>query len=123
MQEKKTAAQAAQGTLVNFVLLERPHWDRAGMIRALKEEWGLPVDGEKEPPATGNLVFDTDGMIVAVALIDAPVPEGEAEQQAKTNYWWPQAVQAAAAHQAHLLITVLPQDRPGRSRRQSCSPR
>ena len=70
MQEKKTAAQAAQGTLVNFVLLERPHWDRAGMIRALKEEWGLPVDGEKEPPATGNLVFDTDGMIVAVALLN-----------------------------------------------------
>lgn len=113
MEEKKTAAEATRGTLVNFVLLAQPQWDRAQLIRDLNEEWGLPVDGAKEAPATGNLVFDTEGMIVAVALIDAPVPEGEAETQAKNNYWWPEAVQAAAAHKAHLLITVLPQGQAG----------
>ena len=115
MEEKKTVAGAAGGTLVNFVLLEQPAFDREQLIRDLQNEWGLPVNGEKEAPATGNVVFDADGMIAAVALIDAPVPEGEAEQQAKTNYWWEEAVQAAAAHRAHLLITVLPQGQIGRA--------
>ena len=113
MEEKKNVAGAAGGTLVNFVLLEQPAFDREQLIRDLQKEWGLPVNGEKEAPATGNVVFDADGMIAAVALIDAPVPEREAEQQAKTNYWWEEAVQAAAAHRAHLLITVLPQGQEG----------
>ena len=113
MEEKKTVAGAAGGTLVNFVLLEQPAFDREQLIRDLQNEWALPANGEKEAPATGNLVFDADGMIAAVALIDAPVPDREAEQQAAANYWWPEAVQAAAAHRAHLLITVLPQGQAG----------
>ena len=66
MEEKKNVAGAAGGTLVNFVLLEQPAFDREQLIRDLQKEWGLPVNGEKEAPATGNVVFDADGMIAAV---------------------------------------------------------
>jgi len=46
-------------------------------------------------------------MLAAVSLMPAPVPNGEAEENAKNNYMWPDAQAAARAHKAHIMVAVL----------------
>ena len=46
-------------------------------------------------------------MTAAVSLMPAPVPDGEAELNAKNNYLWPEAETAAKAHKAHIMAAVL----------------
>ncbi len=96
------------GSFAGFVLLSSVQWDRAQLISDLKAEWGLEVEeddaveDEEEP-----LVFPVGGMTAAVSLMPAPVPDGEAELNAKNNYLWPEAETAAKAHKAHIMAAVL----------------
>lgn len=105
-----------------FVLLSDPEWDAEGFKAALKADWGIdypPEDGEQ---ASANddktvAVFDADGMTVAVSLMDFPVPDGEAEHWANSNFMEREkAVAAAKAHKAHVMIAVMDKERPARER-------
>ena len=53
------------------------------------------------------MVFHVGKMIAAVALIPAPVPGNEAEENAAGNYLWPGAVEAAENHKAHLVAAIM----------------
>ena len=54
-------------------------------------------------------------MTVAVSLMEAPVPDGEAEYWANSNFMEKDAaVSAAKAHQAHVLVAILDQMSEGR---------
>ena len=46
-------------------------------------------------------------MIMTASLMPAPIPDNEAVEQAKTNYRWEKAVEAAEKHKAHLLVSVI----------------
>ena len=46
-------------------------------------------------------------MILTASLMPAPIPDNEAIEQAKTNYRWDGAVEAAERHKAHLLVSVI----------------
>ena len=46
-------------------------------------------------------------MITAVSLMTYPIPGGEAELNAENNYMWPEAVEAARKHRAHIMVAVL----------------
>lgn len=112
--KKKTPEQAEpqkdpKGGFVGFALLSDNSWDKAQMIRDLKDDWGLDAaeDGDTDE---NSLVFSVDLMMASVALMPAPIPGGEAEQNAVSNYMWPEAVEAAKAHQAHLMVAVLGQE-------------
>ena len=60
-----------------------------------------------------------DSMTVAVSLMEAPVPDGEAEYWANSNFMEKDAaVSAAKAHQAHVMVAILNQMSEGRTRRQ-----
>ncbi|MBQ9990483.1 MAG: DUF4261 domain-containing protein [Lachnospiraceae bacterium] len=63
--------------------------------------------GEDGDAIEENLVFYVGDMMAIVALMTMPVPDGEAEQNAVNNYMWAQAVEAAKAHRAHLMVSVL----------------
>lgn len=109
--KKKTPEQAdpdrrPTGGFAGFALLSDNSWDKAQLIRDLKEEWSLDAveDGDTDE---SSLVFSVDLMMASVALMPAPVPGGEAEQNAANNYMWPEAVETAKAHQAHLMVAVL----------------
>jgi len=52
-------------------------------------------------------VFESDGMTAAISFIGAPVPDGEAEYFAKTNYMWPDAVDETKTHVAQIEVAVL----------------
>jgi Tfp pilus assembly protein PilF len=71
------------------------------------EEHGLNPNVSDE----SILVFEVDGMTVAISFIGAPVPDGEAEYFAKTNYMWPDASDATKTHMAQIEVAVLYYDR------------
>ena len=105
-----------------FVLLSTPEWDVEGFKTTLRADWGIdyPLEDGKQAAANDGhtaLVFDVEGMTVAAALMEAPVPDGEAEYWANSNFMEKdKAAAAARAHQAHVLVAVMDKERPPRQR-------
>lgn len=93
------------GSFVGFALLSQVRWDKEQLIRDLKADWGLEAVSEED--GKDSLIFTAGDRMAAVSLMPAPVPGGEAERNAANNYMWPQAVEAAKNHKAHLMVAVL----------------
>ncbi|MDL2234290.1 DUF4261 domain-containing protein, partial [Ruminococcaceae bacterium OttesenSCG-928-L11] len=74
------------------------------------DEYDEDMEEEEIASDEYTLVFEVDGMLATVALMPGPVPEGEAEHNAATNYLWPEAVEETKRHVAHLVVAVLPRD-------------
>ena len=91
-----------------FVLLKENRFDSAAFLRTLQQEWGITPDDDGMPLSGEMLTFNIAGNLCAVSLMPAPIPDGEAEASAAYNYYWPEAVEAARQHQAHLLVAVMP---------------
>ena len=96
------------GSFAGFVLLRQPEWSPAELAADLKATWGIEAE-VREDRGEPTVFVQTEGMMGAVSLMPGPVPGGEAERNAESNYLWPQAVEAARAHKAHLLVAVLGQ--------------
>ena len=56
------------------------------------------------------LVFEVDSNMITVSLVDAPVPDGEAEFYEEGNYLWKEAVATTEQHRAHMLVAVINHD-------------
>lgn len=96
------------GSFAGFVLLSESAWDREQFIRDFKEDWGIEITEETPDNDDGKLVYaDVDGMRVVVGLIEAPVPNGEAEYWAQGNYMWKDGVEVVKTHKAQLIVCVL----------------
>lgn len=93
-------------TFVGFVLLERADFDAEKYVKDLKEDWGMSYDFEITHD-NNTIIADNNGMILTASLMPAPIPDNEAVEQAKTNYRWDGAVEAAERHKAHLLVSVI----------------
>ena len=91
-----------------FVLLKENRFDSAAFLHTLQQEWGITPDDDGMPLSGEMLTFNIAGNLCAVSLMPAPIPDGEAEESAVYNYYWPEAVEAARQHQAHLLVAVMP---------------
>lgn len=102
------------GSFVGFVLLSDAQWDKQRLIDDLKADWGIEAieddDAEDDEPHDDMLVFSVGDTMIAVSMMPMPVPDGEAEQNAVNNYMWPEAVDAAKAHKAQLIVAVLGKD-------------
>ena len=48
-----------------------------------------------------------------LALMPAPVPGGEAEDNADGNFLWPNGREESAAHRSHVIVTVAGGGDPG----------
>ena len=92
------------GPFIAFVLLSDDGCDFDAIRRALSEEWGIQT---KESPEEGGLVFEYGGDLAAFNLIKGQVPGGEAQENARNNYLWDGAVQAAERHSSHLLVALI----------------
>ena len=90
-----------------FVLLQENRFDSAAFLRTLQQEWG--ISPEEDGELDGDmLTFNVGENLCAVSLMPAPIPDGEAEDNAAFNYYWPEAVEITRQHQAHLLVAVMP---------------
>ncbi len=96
----------ARGAFTGFVLLSKGKWDKKQLINDLKEKWDIEAVEDKDDPDYA-LVFEYGDMLAAVSLLNGRIPKGEAEANAENNYMWPEAVQAAKAHKAHIMVAVI----------------
>ncbi|MHC6202472.1 DUF4261 domain-containing protein [Breznakiellaceae bacterium SP9] len=103
-------SEKMDGCFIAFVLLKEPVFDSGKFIEDMSSVWGVEVDSTDAKKDV--FVWDFGGMIASCALMSAPVPNNEAEQNAATNYMWEDAVAVTKSHTAHLLVAVLPKDQP-----------
>lgn len=100
----------AAGSFVSFVLLGGETYDFRSLTTQLKTDWDIEIKDSDVDFDSGTIAAEVDGMMVAISLMGAPVPNGEAVVNARTNYTWKDAVSVAESHQAHILAAVLPRD-------------
>ena len=93
-------------TFVGFVLLDEVRFDAEKYVKDLKDDWNLDYDFEITQE-DNTIIADYNGMIMTASLMPAPIPDNEAVEQAKTNYRWKEAIEAAEKHKAHLLVSVI----------------
>ena len=105
-----------EGNFTGFVLLETNSWDKAKLLRDLKKEWGIVPQADDDEQDEHTMVFSVGEMMAAISLMPGPIPDGEAEENAKNNYLWNDAVKITARHKAHLLVAVLGKDTDLRER-------
>lgn len=99
------------GSFAGFVLLSEPEWDKDKFLEDFKEDWGIEIveeDHIDDPDDDGKLVYaDVEGFRVVVGLIEAPVPNGEAEYWAQGNYMWKDGVEIVKTHKAQLIVCIM----------------
>ena len=101
-----------KGTFAGSVLLSEAEWDKEQFIRDLREEWGIVDEetdegGDEDGNSGDAVVMRFGGMMLIAALFYGHIPDNEAEINAENNYMWPEAVEAAKAHKAHIVVAVL----------------
>ena len=101
-----------KGSFAGSVLLSKAEWDKEQLIRDLREEWGIvdeePDEGDEDDEYSSDaVVMRVGGMMLIVTLFHGHIPDNEAEINAENNYMWPEAVEVAKAHKAHIMVAVL----------------
>lgn len=105
------AEESTGGNFNGFVLMDTHDFDVMEVMKQIKADWGIDAEVTRDEDASENaVVFEVDGMLAAVSFIDAPVPDGEAEYFAKSNYFWKDAVEVSKQHVAQILLAVLGHD-------------
>ena len=96
-------------SFTGFVLLNEAKFDRNKFLKDLKEDWKITLDlgDDSENKEKDMLVGNIGDIMVAVALMPAPIPNNEAVEKAKINYKWKDAVKVAEEHKAHILVSLL----------------
>ena len=94
------------------MLLSKAEWDKEQLIRDLREEWGIvdeePDEGDEDVENSDDaVVMRVGNMMLIVTLFHGHIPDNEAEINAENNYMWPEAVEVAKAHKAHIVVAVL----------------
>jgi len=95
------------GRFAGSVLLSKAEWDKEQFIRDLREEWGIVDEEPDEEDNSDTVVMRTGSMMLVATLFPGHIPDNEAEINAENNYMWPEAVEAAKAHKAHIVVAVL----------------
>ena len=101
-----------KGSFAGSVLLSKAEWDKEQLIRDLREEWGIvdeePDEGDEDDENSDDaVVMQVGNMMLIVTLFHGHIPDNEAEINAENNYMWPEAVEVAKAHKAHIMVAVL----------------
>ena len=101
-----------KGSFAGSVLLSKAEWGKEQLIRDLREEWGIvdeePDEGDEDVENSDDaVVMRVGNMMLIVTLFHGHIPDNEAEINAENNYMWPEAVEVAKAHKAHIMVAVL----------------
>lgn len=83
-----------------FVLLKSAKFRTEQFIGDLQKEWQLTID--KVEGDFEAFILSIDGFMCAFGLMPTPIPNQEAQERAKINYYCPDALQIATEHEAHL---------------------
>ena len=106
---------SAVGRFAGSVLLSKAEWDKEQFIKDLQNEWGIVDEelDEKDDNDEDNsdaVVMRVGDMMLVATLFKNHIPNNEAEINAENNYMWPEAVDVAKNHKAHIMVAVLGED-------------
>lgn len=99
------------GNFVGFVLLSDTQADMNALAETLKKELGESAS-KVEVSDKDNVFAECSGAIVTLALMPAPVPNGEAEHYARGNYMWREAEETVKGHKGHIIVGVVGESDP-----------
>ena len=106
----KKKKEKSSTVLPGFVLLNDVSLDMDLLVKHLYDDWGITIPAQdiSKDDGSSSFVSHIDNMFAAISLMPAPVPNGEAVENAKTNFRWAQAVSAAESHKAHIMVIAMP---------------
>ena len=106
-ENQDTKKTKGTGSFISFVLLDESTLNLDLLRKQLKEDWGIIIDKDPKEEDSQSLVETVNDMNLIVSLMPAPIPNNEAVNNAKTNFYWEEAVDVAKNHKAHVLVSVL----------------
>lgn len=93
-----------QRKIINgFVLLRDKNCSLSRVVEHLKKDWEIETTSKIEKD---NLIFYLGNTMIALSFIPAPVPNGEAEENASHNYLWRNGVEETSQHKAQVIVAV-----------------
>lgn len=106
LNKKKTENKSpSTNALLGFVLFNSTNIDLDAFISNLEKDWDIKIS--ETVREEGYLVFDVNDMMVVCCFIETVVPNNEAENNARNNFLWPEAVQVTSTHKAHAMLSVM----------------
>ena len=87
-----------------FILFKDTTCNFEEIKKNLKEDWSIEVNGEVKDDI---LLFNVGNTMVTLSFIPAPVPNGEAEANAKNNIFWEDGVKLTSEHKSHMIVAVM----------------
>lgn len=102
-------------TLSNVVLLKNSNWDKAALVKTLKNEWGIEDDPNAsnvkfvnvDADAEDRLVVRWRGVLFLVSFIPGPTSNGDVLLAAASNCFWRDALRETATHRARLGVVAI----------------
>lgn len=104
-----TQKGAGAGDFCSFVLLEEFGWDKKQFMEDFKRDWGIDVYTEEDDKEKFEdiVLYEYQGMRLAISYIQGIDKNHEAEQVAATNYMWKEAVEVVSRRKAQIMVAVL----------------
>ena len=107
-QEIQENPEKKNSPFAGFVLLATPTWDKQKLLSDLQEDWDITIDEADE--TSDSIIVTINEVMCVMSLMKAPIPNNEAQHNAKNNYMWKEAVTIANQHQAHIMVVLLNQN-------------
>jgi len=96
-----------KNTFVDFVLLKNANVDLMDVFECLKK---YVTFKDVERNDKNVYVTNVGNSMIALSLIETPIPDGEAEYYAQGCYMWKDAVEKVKEHQAHIIVSTIGKD-------------
>lgn len=101
---------AENSMILGMVLLtEVQTLDLHKLTQSLKSSWDL--DAEVSGSGDDANVLQIQGYTIGLLEIPMPIPEEEIERVSAYQYFWPNILEEASTHQAHIIISLLQADK------------
>lgn len=90
---------------IGFILYENEEFDWDFFLKTLSEDYGITTDEKvSKDTSSESLIFDVDGATMIVSFMPFPVPNGEAEENAKNNFLWQNGAEQVKKHKSQIIL-------------------
>lgn len=98
-----------KGIFAGFVLLDTCEMDVSRFKSSFEKDWEYEFTDFDIKNET--LSFTYNKCLVMASMVSVPVPNGEAVKNAETSIMWKEAVDVTKTHVAHIILTVVANDK------------
>ncbi|HOP99917.1 MAG TPA: DUF4261 domain-containing protein [Acetivibrio clariflavus] len=104
--KKENESKSSTGNMVcGFILFNSIEVDWEAFYANLEKDWNIKLSEKQSKDSV--FAFEVDGMSIACTFIDLPIPHNEAENNARNNFLWKEAMEVTSTHKAHAILAVM----------------